>query len=53
VLTAGIGLRAWNFTLEFAGGVSTEWDRFESIGTDDRIPVRVSFAAQLGYRVEF
>jgi hypothetical protein len=53
VLTAGVGLRAWNFTLEFAGGVSTEWDRFESIGTDDRIPVRVSFAAQLGYRVGF
>ncbi len=52
-LTAGLGLRFWNFTLDFAGGVSTERDRFESIGTNDRIPVRVSFAGQLGYRVEF
>jgi hypothetical protein len=52
-VTAGLGLRFWNFTLDFSGGVSTERDRFESIGTNDRIPVRVSFAAQLGYRVDF
>jgi hypothetical protein len=52
-LTAGVGLRLWNFTFDLSGGVSTEQDRFESIGTDDRIPVRVDFAMQLGYRVAF
>ena len=52
-ITAGLGFRFWNFTLDFSGGVSTERDRFESIGTDDRIPVRVSFAGQFGYRVDF
>ncbi len=52
-LTAGLGMRFWNFTLDFSAGVSTEWDRFESIGTHDRFPVRVGFAGQLGYRVEF
>ena len=25
----------------------------ESIGADDRIPIRVNFAGQFGYRVEF
>jgi len=52
-LTAGLGLRFWNFTLDLSGGVSTERDRFESIGTNDRIPTRVNFAGQLGYRTEF
>jgi hypothetical protein len=52
-VTAGLGLRFWNFTLDLSGGVSTERDRFESIGADDRIPVRVNFAGQFGYRVEF
>jgi hypothetical protein len=52
-LTGGFGLRLWNFTADFAGSIATDWDRFESIGTDDRIPTRASFVAQLGYRVEF
>lgn len=52
-ITAGLGLTLWNFTLDFSAGVSTEKDRFESIGTDDRIPTRVGFAGQLGYRVGF
>ena len=52
-ITAGLGLRLWNLTLDVSGGVSTERDHFESIGTDDRIPIRVNFAGQLGYRVAF
>ena len=52
-LTGGFGLSLWNFTADFAGSIATDWDRFESIGTDDRIPTRASFVAQLGYRVEF
>ncbi len=52
-ITAGLGIRFWNFTLDFAAGVATERDHFESIGTNDRLPVRVSFAGQLGYRVGF
>jgi hypothetical protein len=52
-VTAGLGLRLWNFYLDFAGGIATERDRFESIGTDDSIPIRASFAGQLGYRVDF
>jgi hypothetical protein len=52
-ITAGLGLRLWNLTLDVSGGVSTERDHFESIGTDERIPIRVNFAGQLGYRVAF
>lgn len=52
-LTGGIGLAFRNFTFDFAAHVSTKFDRFESIGSNDRIPIRVGFVGQLGYRVEF
>ncbi len=52
-LTAGLGFQLWDFFLDMSGAIATERDRFESIGTDDRIPIRVGFAGQLGYRKAF
>lgn len=52
-LTAGLGFRFWNFSLDAAGSLATDWDRFESIGTDGRIPTRAGVVVQLGYGVTF
>jgi len=52
-ITGGFGLGFGNFTLDFAGSIATERDRFESIGTNDHFPIRVGFAGELGYRITF
>ena len=53
VLTGGFGLRFWKITFDLSASVATERDQFESIGTNDHIPVRVGFAGQIGYHTEF